>query len=156
MSRNSRAAEWTLFGVYCLVMFWLLFLHRTSRMTYLPYWDTVKANLNLIPFRTMRLFLRSYSVMPRTVIKNLAGNVAVFIPMGLFLPCLWKKQRGFGWFLLTVAGVVALVETAQLFTTMGSCDVDDLILNLTGSAIGFGIYSLPFVKRGLGRAGLIR
>jgi glycopeptide antibiotics resistance protein len=156
MRKNIRAAEWALFALYCLVMFWLLFLHRPSRMTYLPYWDTVKANLNLVPFRTMRLFWDAYGQMPRAALVNLAGNVAVFIPLGLFLPCLFKNQRRFWLFLLTVAGAVVIIETAQLFTTMGSCDVDDLILNLVGAAIGFGIFSLPFIRRGLGRAGLIR
>jgi glycopeptide antibiotics resistance protein len=125
-------------------------------MTSLPYWDTLRANLNLMPLRTVRLFLNSYSFMPRAVIVNLAGNIAVFIPLGLFLPCLWRRQRLFGRFLLTVTAAVAAIELLQLFTMMGSCDIDDLILNLAGASIGFAIFSLPPVKRGLGSAGFIR
>jgi len=30
----------------------------------------------------------------------------------------------------------------QLFTLLGSADIDDLILNLVGTAIGFGIFRL--------------
>lgn len=156
MKKTSRALEWTLFALYCLVMLWLLFLHRPSRLTDLPYWETVKSNLNLVPFRTMRLFWQAYDYMPRTVIINLAGNVAVFVPVGLFLPCLWKRQRNFGIFVLTVIGVVTLIEVTQLFTCMGSCDVDDLILNLLGASVGFGIFALPRVRRGLGRIGWMR
>ncbi len=156
MKKDSRAIEWSLFAVYCALMVWLLFLHRPSRMTYMSYWDTVKANLNLIPLRTMRLFWRAYDFMPKAVVVNLAGNVAVFVPLGIFLPCLWKKQRNFGLFLLTVTGAVIIIETTQLFTCVGSCDVDDLILNLVGASIGFGIFSMPPVKRGFGRRGLLR
>lgn len=152
MKKRSRAAVWAAFAVYCLVMLWLLF-HRASRLTYMPYWDTVRANLNLVPFRTMRLFWDSYSFMPRAAMINLAGNVAVFIPLGLFLPCLWKNQQRLWLFALTVVLAVAAVEVTQLFTFTGSCDVDDLILNLAGSIIGFGIFSIPAVKRGLTEKG---
>lgn len=156
MKKNSRAIEWSLFALYCAAMVWLLFLQRPSRMTYMSYWETIRANLNLVPFRTVLLFLRSYSFMPRSVIINLAGNVAVFVPLGLFLPCLFRKQRNFGIFVLTVTGLVIIIEVTQLFTCLGSCDVDDLILNLVGASVGFGIYSVPPVKKLLIRCGLIK
>ena len=41
----------------------------------------------------------------------------------------------------TVTLLIAVVETTQLFTLLGSCDVDDLILNLLGAALGYGIYN---------------
>ena len=37
-------------------------------------------------------------------------------------------------------GIMLAVEVAQLFTLRGSFDVDDLILNLLGAAIGYLIY----------------
>jgi glycopeptide antibiotics resistance protein len=151
VKKRSRTAVWAVFAVYCLVMLWLLF-HRASRMTYLPYWDTVRANLNLVPFRTMRLFWRSFSFMPRAAAINLAGNVAVFIPLGILLPALWKGQQKLWRFALTVIAAVAVIEVTQLFTMTGSCDVDDLILNFAGALIGFGVFSVPGVKRRL-RAG---
>ena len=104
----------------------------------------------------MRLFWKAYGRMPRAAAINLAGNVAAFIPAGLFLPGLWKRQRNFGIFVLTVLGAVSLIELAQLFTCLGSCDVDDLILNLAGAALGFGLFALPPVKRGLDKLGWLR
>lgn len=153
MNKRSRVAIWTLFGAYCLIMFWLLFLQRPSRMGELGYWDTLRDNLNLMPLQTIKLFLRSYHLMPRAAMINIVGNVAVFIPAGLFLPCLWKHQRNFFIFSATVIVFVALVECAQLFTMVGSCDIDDLILNYAGALIGFCLFSLPAVKRGLIRRG---
>ena len=39
--------------------------------------------------------------------------------------------------LLTTAAVITAVEVFQLFTLVGSCDIDDLILNVIGAALGF-------------------
>ncbi|MBQ2326968.1 MAG: VanZ family protein [Clostridia bacterium] len=36
---------------------------------------------------------------------------------------------------------------AQLFSLLGSFDVDDFILNLIGTAIGWGIYRFVYPKR---------
>ena len=38
--------------------------------------------------------------------------------------------------------VITAVELAQLFTLLGSCDIDDLILNVLGAALGYGIHKL--------------
>ena len=38
------------------------------------------------------------------------------------------------------AAIITAVELIQLFTLVGSCDVDDLILNVIGSAIGYGFH----------------
>ena len=38
--------------------------------------------------------------------------------------------------------VIAAVEAVQLFTLLGSCDVDDLLLNLLGVLLGWGLLRL--------------
>jgi glycopeptide antibiotics resistance protein len=43
---------------------------------------------------------------------------------------------------LFVAITISCVEILQLFTLLGYCDVDDLILNTLGAAIGYGIQAL--------------
>jgi len=44
-----------LFGLYCALMLWLLF-DRSGSVPGISYWEQVKSNLNLVPFRTLRLF----------------------------------------------------------------------------------------------------
>ena len=51
------------------------------------------------------------------------------------------------------ASVIVLVELTQLFTTLGFCDVDDLIFNLTGAALGYALWSRPWMRRRLERHG---
>ena len=55
---------------------------------------------------------------------------------------IWAKLRKLWRTLLTTGLIITLVELIQLFTLVGSCDIDDLILNLLGAAMGYGIYKL--------------
>ena len=62
--------------------------------------------------------------------------------------CLWKKVRKFGWHSLAMVLTILSIELLQLFSLLGSCDVDDLLLNLVGTTIGFGMWKLyQFLKK---------
>ena len=39
------------------------------------------------------------------------------------------------------------IEVSQLILRVGSCDVDDMILNTLGGCIGYGIYRAVFHKK---------
>ena len=135
------------FLLYCTTMLWLLFCRSHGWIEGLTYEEMLRQNINLTPFLTIRNYL--YVIIHRTnkalivgCIINLAGNVLLFIPAGWLLPRLWKKMRNFFVFFATCAFSIFLVETLQLFTLLGSFDVDDLILNLGGMSIGFICYSI--------------
>ena len=52
----KRNRIWTaLFLAYGALMLWLLF-DRPGYAPEVPYWDQVAQQLNLVPFRTLRLF----------------------------------------------------------------------------------------------------
>ena len=34
-------------------------------------------------------------------------------------------------------GIIVIIELIQLFTLLGSCDIDDLLLNTIGAVIGW-------------------
>lgn len=132
------------FGAYCALMLWLLFGQRLGLSTPGGYLEQLRWNLNVVPFRTLSEFLtmaeRTTNIhLVRHAFINLAGNVVMFVPLGFLLPCIWPKLRTFRRFLLCVALVIATVEILQLFTLLGSCDIDDLILNVLGATIGFGL-----------------
>ena len=145
MDAKQRKLHIALFCSYCALMLWLLF-NRPGYVEGIPYWQQVTGNLNLVPFRTLRLFSglltdhRPFLV--RAAVVNLAGNVVMFIPLGAFLPILFRKLQKLWKTLLMVALIITAVELAQLLTLVGSCDVDDLILNLIGAALGYGLYKL--------------
>lgn len=145
MNADRRKLHMALFGIYCALMLWLLF-NRPGSMEGIPYWQQVQSNLNLIPFRTLKLFSgllddhRPHLV--RLAVINLFGNVFMFIPLGLFLPLLFATFRKLWKTLLISVLIITAVELLQLFTLLGSCDVDDLILNLLGCFLGYILYKL--------------
>ena len=53
---------------------------------------------------------------------------------------LWKT-------VLVCFAAVVLAEAVQLIFILGSFDVDDIILNTAGAAIGYRIVSIPALKR---------
>ena len=135
------------FAAYGLWMLWLLFGQRMTMGPVPDYAGQLRQNLNLVPFETIRRFwwVLKHSTDAggiRHAIVNLAGNVVMFIPLGVFLPGIWKRLRKFRWFLPAVTLLIAAVELLQLVTLLGSCDVDDLILNLIGAVLGFGLWKL--------------
>ena len=65
----------------------------------------------------------------------------MFVPLGYGLPGLWQRQRSPRWFWMTVFGIILGIETVQLLAMLGSWDVDDLLLNLLGSGVGYWLYN---------------
>lgn len=138
---------WFLFAAYCTVMLWLLFGQRIGTTGNVDYWAQLQSQLVYRPFETIRRFLwvLRYSqdaAQLRHAIVNLGGNVIMFVPLGFLVPCIWEKTQRFGRHLLTMTLVILAVELLQLFTLLGSCDVDDLLLNLAGTSLGFFIWKL--------------
>ena len=132
--------------LYAEMMIYLLF-YRKPAFADAPYWGQVRSHLNLIPFHTIGLYLRlllrpSQPWLIRLARVNLWGNILLFIPLGLLPPLLWQKTRRFWRTLLLAAGVMIPVELLQMLLLVGSCDVDDLILNLLGASLGYWLYFL--------------
>lgn len=145
MKKRDRASQpflRFLFLLYCAAMLWLLFGRSSGWTEGMTYEQMLRQNINLTPFFTIRNYLhvvihRSNEALIPHCIINLLGNVLLFIPAGWLLPRLWKKMRNFFWFFLTCTLSILLIELLQLFTLLGSFDMDDLILNLSGMTLGF-------------------
>ena len=134
-----------LFLLYMGLMIWLLFFRGRARAPGLDYWQAVQDNFNIIPFYTIDNYVNVIVNYPNSSLFvhcfiNLVGNVVMFIPAGWLLPRLFAPMRKFFRFLLTCFVSILLVEVFQLFTLLGSFDVDDIILNLAGMIIGFIVY----------------
>ena len=138
-----------LFLLYAALLLWLLFDRSVDWTEGVRYRQQIKNNMNLIPFHTIRQYwkivrLRQYNdVRFFHSVINLVGNIILFIPIGYFLPRLWRKLRKFFPFLFTCILSVFLVELLQLLTLLGSMDIDDLILNLAGLILGYLAYTIP-------------
>jgi len=74
---------------------------------------------------------------------NILGNLVAFMPLGLIVPIVFKRKETYYFFHIVVlwAFIISLsIEIAQLVMSVGSFDVDDLILNTFGAMIGYWIY----------------
>jgi glycopeptide antibiotics resistance protein len=77
---------------------------------------------------------------------SLAGNVAAFVPIGLLAPIGWDRWRL--WMATVALGVCVSfgIELSQLAISVAigvpyrHADVDDVILNGLGTAIGYGTW----------------
>ena len=140
-----------LFVVYCGVMLWLLFGRSQGWTEGILYRQMLLNNINLTPLLTIHNYNYVVQQGPEHpyfthCVINLLGNVLLFVPAGWLLPKVFPFQRNFFRFFVTCTGLILLVETVQLFTLLGSFDIDDLILNLAGMTIGFIVYHI-FRKR---------
>ena len=142
---NNRKFHTALFMTYCALMLWLLF-DRPGYVEGIPYRVQVAQHINLIPFRTLRLFAGLLdSVRPeyvRAAVINLGGNIFMFIPLGFLLPRVFSGCTSLLRILATTAAIITVVEIIQLLTLVGYCDIDDLILNVLGSGLGYGLHKM--------------
>ena len=67
---------------------------------------------------------------------NIFGNIAMFIPVGIVWPICFRKLDTVGKTVLAGAGFSLCIEISQLLMFERCSDIDDLILNTTGVAIG--------------------
>ena len=146
MVKRKRYLIWSMFIVYCGVMLWLLF-GRSIHASGDDYAGSLIANINRIPFHTVSDQLQNLLNPPSPGLFthawiNLGGNVAVFIPWGIFLPWIWPKYRRWGRFFLVSSGIILTVEFLQWITLRGILDVDDYILNMLGLFGGYVLFRL--------------
>ena len=97
----------------------------------LPVW------INLTPF----VYLFDYPSM-KDALLNLIGNTAMFIPLGIVWPVVFKKLDTHGKVIAAGVGVSLCIEILQLPFYGRATDIDDLILNSVGFLIGYGIWLL--------------
>ena len=73
--------------------------------------------------------------------KDTILNIILFLPLGFFLPLLYKKYNCFSKVLLIGFLFSLSIEVIQMFG-FGRTDVNDLITNTVGSGLGYGVYKL--------------
>lgn len=136
------------FLTYCILMLNLLFFRGRSALH-----DTML--YNLIPFHTIKQYLMNISPYNTDIwVKNLFGNVILFIPLGVGIPTLNKAFMRVIPFTLLIIALIFTVEIIQMVTRVGSFDVDDIILNTLGALIGLRI--TIFVYRMLNKYKILR
>jgi len=110
----------------------------------------VDFGLNLIPFADI---VNS----PFAYMKNTILNIILFIPMGFFVPAVWKNFRSFKTMFSMGLAVSLGIELLQIFT-FRLTDIDDLITNTAGTVLGYEIsrrFSFPFSLKSVDSKGIL-
>lgn len=94
--------------------------------------------VRLLPMISTFNFVKE-TIILKTIIINVFGNILMFTPFG-FLGIVFPKLNNFRLLILDFLFAIILVESLQYFTRLGVFDIDDVILNTVGVAIGFWIY----------------
>lgn len=133
------------FVLYIVLMVWLLFGQRIGNDMSGGYWNELSQNINLTPFETVGKYLNTLKNsenghISHQAVINLGGNVIMFIPLGFLLPLNLGRAKSLKGCMTACLIIIMCVELIQLFTLLGSFDVDDLLLNMMGAAIGYIMY----------------
>ena len=156
MKKCVRPILWTVFGIYCFILIYILFLSRGANIHY-TYAQYFRQFTNFIPFRTIVEYIDRYNNGFRNLsVVNLLGNFVLFMPMGALLPCVIRKLDRFWKVTLTVLGMVVMVEIVQGILRVGSVDIDDVLFNVIGAMIGYGLIRLPFIYNFFKKINLIK
>lgn len=137
-----RGSGTILFVISCLFFVYLAVFRRSPHEVtpeFTPFWSylaTISGNYGI------------------DVYAQIIENIAIFIPVGFFLPFLLGEKRSsflsagaFG-FLLSL-----FAETCQLVFRLGIFETDDLIHNTAGALVGFGLwYAMTARTAGKGRS----
>ena len=108
----------------------------------------INNSLNIIPFKTIIEYIKAFDSLldTRAVMINLLGNIVACMPFAFFLPLLFKKQNNIKRFTITMISIVLMIELLQFATLSGSCDIDDIILNVSGALIMYAVLKIKSVN----------
>ena len=132
MKRSTKGILWIVFLLYLGVLLKI----TVFRSSFGSYPLCSHGQIELIPFvGLIQIFHNSV----RVFLYLFVGNLIWFVPLGILLPLLTKVQRStILWgFLLSL-----YIEVSQYIFGTGVSEVEDLILNTAGTAIGYGLFLL--------------
>lgn len=132
---NHKAVMKLLFIIYMCVLVYVVFfaeaMGRTPQDGYV---------YNLTPLKEIKRFMKyiwDNDALGRAARLNIFGNIIAFIPFGIYLPYTSESKLGFISTVLYTFSLSLTIELVQLITKVGSCDVDDIILNALGGVTGY-------------------
>lgn len=83
-----------------------------------------------------------YNVIPFSKNIDIVGyalNILLFIPLGILLPIMNERNKRFKALIIWAIGFSVMIELSQILNHRAT-DIDDLLLNILGAAIGYGVY----------------
>lgn len=118
------------FVLYLLILVWIILFKLQFTLSDIDHMRSI----NLIPFHY------STAVSEQFHFGEVRDNVLIFIPFGILLSMLASEMKLRSKILILLATSLVL-ETMQYILAIGGTDITDLITNVSGGAIGIGLYT---------------
>src|SRR5215813_111882 len=133
---NKATIKYLLFILFIMYMLLLSKYILFTRMNTAPEnyfsWKHIQTSItkgvkkaNLKPFHTIKLMYTGKYMQTDYQYKNLGGNLLGFVPLGIFLPLMFRRLRVFPAVIAVVFMVSFGYEFIQLCTGLGIFDIDD-------------------------------
>ncbi|MEP7277589.1 MAG: VanZ family protein, partial [Bacteroidota bacterium] len=121
---------------YFCILFYIFFLARRRPH---PTFFLHKAPVNLIPVRNKLITISEYNKLISAdrwlFISDLFGNIILFLPLPFFLFFIFGIKKSSK--IIFVSCLTSIcIEFIQFFFSIGMADIDDVILNTLGAALG--------------------
>lgn len=121
-----------------LILYIAFLLYLTLFRNFLGREEGVYA-MNLVPFKNIvgitKGWINGYLTF-EFFIRNIFGNILAFTPFAYFSIVLFDIKDIKKVIFLT-SGIIVMIESAQYLLQIGVYDIDDIILNLTGTIISY-------------------
>ncbi|WHY80130.1 VanZ family protein [Neobacillus sp. WH10] len=155
--KNKKIVYWLKEIFYFLFVLYLLMV---ISVTLFPlalwidfHWENIKYGINLIPLVSIIKDIRSIGIaydgdtvfMISLIVRNVGGNILLLMPLGFFVPILFRKNIKrtviLGFF------ISVSIEFIQFFELLAggrgrTVDVDDILCNVIGACFGYLIFKL--------------
>lgn len=138
----------TIFYVYIVLLFLFVVLKIYDFSSWSINIEIIKTNraqgfwnYNIRPLKTISAYLFD-SVSYEVMFNNMLGNSIPFIPMGFLLGLFLDKRYRVLKILGITFVIILLFECVQFFTCLGFFDIDDIILNVLASILGYLILKI--------------
>ncbi|WP_449621758.1 VanZ family protein [Robertmurraya sp. Marseille-Q9965] len=116
--------------------------------------------LNLVPFASIIKDFNQIGTayggdsifMISLIVRNVGGNILLFMPLGFLAPFLWNKAKSLKGITILGLAFSVTIELLQLLEDLVGgwgriTDVDDVICNVLGVVMGYLIY-IVFIRAG--------
>ena len=152
MKKIFRVIVFTSLVIYVMALLYLLFLRYRVNfgLEAQSFVERIKYATNFVPFRTISEYITRLSEGSINIsigVQNLLGNFILFLPLGFYLPFIFKKFLRLSTYAMWVALIILALEVTQFIIQMGSLDIDDFILNFSGAIVGWLICTKTPVKK---------
>jgi glycopeptide antibiotics resistance protein len=145
---------------HIIILFFYLYLVKVVDVAFFPiflhggFQSTI--SFNLLPLKTIIADLNKFFYNPTWfILRPLVFNILMFVPMGYLLPLVSQKISKFFTVIIFSFGISLFIEILQLVLSLSYgftfrfANVDDIIINVIGSALGFLLLKLtiPLLKK---------